>query len=79
LNEAIIAAGSTIGHLDYRYHFQDQQGQLIFRYDSTPHFPELEKFSHHKHAGKRVVGCEKPSILQVIEEIKRHKTIIERS
>jgi hypothetical protein len=79
LNEAIIAERATIRHLDYRYHFQDQQGQLIFRYESTPHFPELEKFPHHKHAGTGVMGCERPSILQVIEEIKRHKAIMERS
>ncbi len=72
LNEAIIAAGTTISHLDYRYHFQDQQRRLIFRYDNTPHFPELDKFPHHKHVDKGVVGCERPSIPQVIEEIREH-------
>lgn len=72
LNEAIISAGTTIRHLDYRYHFQDKQGQLIFRYDNTPHFPDLEKFPQHKHVDRGVVGCERPSILQVAEEIKQH-------
>nr|WP_253881088.1 MULTISPECIES: DUF6516 family protein [Microcystis] len=35
--------------LDYRYHFQDEQNNLVFRYDSTPHFPNLSTFPHHKH------------------------------
>ncbi|MDR3556866.1 MAG: DUF6516 family protein [Syntrophobacteraceae bacterium] len=72
LNEAIIAIGTTIRHLDYRYHFQDRQSQLVFRYDNTPHFPDLEKFPHHKHIDREVVGCEKPSIPQLFEEIRRH-------
>lgn len=72
LNEAIIAAGTTIRHLGYRYHFQDQKSRLIFRYDNTPHFPELEKFPQHKHVAGGVIGCERPTIMQVIEEIRQH-------
>ena len=71
LNEAFIAEGEGIKHLDYRYHFQDEQNRLVFRYDSTPHFPELNTFPHHKHLADRVIATEKPSILDVIEEAGR--------
>jgi hypothetical protein len=68
LNEAIVAEAGEIRHLDYRYHFQDEQSQVLFRYDNTPHFPELTNFPHHKHLESGVADCEKPSIPQVLDE-----------
>ena len=41
LNESVVAEGE-IKHLGYRYHFQDEQNNLVFRYDNTPHFRDLE-------------------------------------
>ena len=38
VNEAIVIEADQIKHLGYRYHFQDQQNNLIFRYDNTPIF-----------------------------------------
>ena len=68
LNEAIIGEAGHIGHMGYRYHFQDAHNNLIFRYDNTPHFPGLETFPHHKHLPDEVAVVEQPSILKVIEE-----------
>ena len=68
LNEAVVFEAGTIRHLGYRYHFQDGQNRIVFRYDNTPHFPELKNFPHHKHLGAGVAGCEKPSIHQVLKE-----------
>jgi len=42
LNEAVIGEAGRLRHLGYRYHFQDEQNKLVFRYDNTPHFPEVE-------------------------------------
>ena len=39
ISEAIIADNSRLDFLDYRFHFQDESNRLVFRYDSTPHFP----------------------------------------
>jgi hypothetical protein len=72
LNEAVLAEGATIRHLDYRYHFQDEQSRVIFRYDNTPHFPELKNFPHHKHMEREVTGCERPSLPQVLEEASQY-------
>ena len=70
LNEAVIGETGQLMHLGYRYHFQDKQNNLIFRYDNTPHFPGLEGFPHHKHLSDKVAGAEEPSIFKVIEEAK---------
>ena len=69
INEAIIIIDNQLEFLDYRYHFQDGKNQLIFRYDSTPHFPNLSNFPHHKHLPKDVISSEKPEIIQVLQEV----------
>jgi hypothetical protein len=69
INEAVVIGEDRLVPLDYRYHFQDQQNRLIFRYDSTPHFPSLLSFPHHKHLPETVIACEKPNIAQVIQEV----------
>ena len=68
LNEAFIGEEGTIRFLGYRYHFQDGQNNIVFRYDNTPHFHELEHFPHHKHLSDKIVGTAKPSILKAIDE-----------
>jgi hypothetical protein len=68
LNEAVIAEGDRLTHLGYRYHFQDKQNNLVFRYDNTPHFPRLDGFPHHKHLPNKVFASKEPSILKIIEE-----------
>ncbi len=67
LNEAVVIE-EEIRHLGYRYHFQDKNDNLIFRYDNTPHFPKLGTFPHHKHLKDTVLPSVKPSIFMVIME-----------
>lgn len=69
LNEATIVEHGDIRHLGYRYHFQDAKNELVFRYDNTPHYPDLESFPHHKHIRLEVIAAEKPSIPMVLEEV----------
>ena len=69
VSEAIVVQGQQMTFLDYRYHFQDSQNNLIFRYDSTPHFPDLPTFPHHKHLPDNVVAYEKPNLTEVLEEV----------
>jgi Family of unknown function (DUF6516) len=68
INEAVVVVEDSLVPLDYRYHYQDTHNQVIFRYDSTPHFPGLPHFPHHKHLPDDVIGCEKPDIAQVVQE-----------
>lgn len=68
INEAITIADNQLEFLDYRYHFQDERNCLVFRYDSTPHFPNLSTFPHHKHLPDDVISSQKPEITQVLKE-----------
>ena len=69
INEAIIVIDNQLEFLDYRYHFHDANNQLVFRYDSTPHFPNLINFPHHKHLPENVISSKKPEIIQVLQEV----------
>ena len=69
INEAIIVIDNQLEFLDYRYHFQAGNNQLVFRYDSTPHFPNLINFPHHKHLPENVISSKKPEIIQVLQEV----------
>lgn len=68
INEAVVVESGALAWLGYRYHCQDAQNRLIFRYDDTPHFPDLPNFPHHKHVPDRVMATEKPTVLQAIGE-----------
>lgn len=68
LNETIISKENQIMHIGYRYHFQDRKNSVVFRYDNTPHFQELDTYPHHKHLSEKVVAVDQPTILDVIEE-----------
>ena len=68
INEAIQVESETLVWVDYRYHLQDAQNRLIFRYDNTPHFPSLPTFPHHKHLPNQVITSAKPSLIEVLQE-----------
>ena len=55
----------------YVYHYQAADGSMVFRYDDTPHFPDLSSYLHHKHLsdGTTVVACDAPTLAQVLAEI----------
>ena len=69
LNEAIIGKKNQIMHMGYRYHFQDSNNNVVFRYDNTPHFQKLDTYPHHKHTLDGVVAVDQPTIFAVIEEV----------
>lgn len=74
LNEALSVENNRLIHLKYRYHFQDEDDKLIFRYDNVPHFPALSSFPHHKHLPSRVKASNKPTAVKVINEAVRFVT-----
>jgi len=68
VNEAIILEKGKINHLGYRYHLQDKDNKLIFRYDNTPHYPDLQYFPEHKHISNDVLPIQRPAIADVSKE-----------
>lgn len=68
ISEMILAEGDSLIFLDYRYHFQDSNNELIFRYDSAPHYRDLSTHPHHKHLPDTILPSVKPTIEQVLQE-----------
>lgn len=68
INEAVAVENNALVTLGYRYHCQDGSNRLIFRYDDTPHFPNLPSFPHHKHLSNGAITASKPTVLQVLRE-----------
>lgn len=70
----IVEQLEPIGRRDYRriaykYHFRNQNGDLVFRYDNSPHYPHLATFPAHKHIGNTVVEAQPPDLSEVLAEI----------
>ncbi len=58
----------AIEKLSYSFHYQDQDNNLIFRYDNAQHKPDLG-YVEHKHIKDKIISSEIPDIDQVILEI----------
>lgn len=69
LNESIRIREDKLHFISYRYHFQDHKNRLVFRYDSAPHFPDLQSFPHHKHLPNAVIESKRPSINRLFQEL----------
>ncbi len=50
----------------YRYHYQNAEEKLIFRWDNAPHYPKMNSFPHHFHAGNRAIESAHPAIQEVL-------------
>jgi hypothetical protein len=46
--EYVLFLGKAL-KIAYSYHYQDEKANLIFRYDNSEHYPEVETYPHHKH------------------------------
>jgi hypothetical protein len=64
-----IDARYKIERKSYAYHYQDNQGKCIFRYDNANHKPALG-FKEHKHTKDgAVIEAPLPVISELIEEV----------
>jgi len=59
----------NIERLVYSFHYQHPDGTLIFRYDNSPHFPDLPTFPAHKHTPDGVMPSPAPDLAEVLREI----------
>ena len=46
---AVLGSDGTIQVVTYSYHWLAESGNLLCRWDNTPHFPKLENAPHHIH------------------------------
>ena len=64
-----IDAKYRIERVSYAYHYQNSEGDVVFRYDNAAHKPTLE-FSEHKHTlSGDIVQAHLPEIGLLIEEM----------
>jgi len=58
--------------VDYRFHWQDEDGNLKRRWDSCPHHKKVETYPFHVHLPDQGIGpSQKMDIKKVLEEIKK--------
>ena len=72
VSEAIHGVGGALVWLSYRYHYQKANGSVVFRYDNTPHHPEVSTHPAHKHEPDAVVSAVRPDIEGIVEEVRGH-------
>jgi len=67
----LVEIQARVIRIMYSYHYQREDGSLIFRYDDTPHFPTLPQFPHHKHLGNHsnAIPSQPPALIAVLHEI----------
>lgn len=67
----LVQIQTGILRLRYSYHYQRANDALIFRYDDTPHHPDLPNSPHHKHLGSEtnIVSADAPDLLAVLREV----------
>ena len=53
----------------YRLHYRNNVGQMLFRYDNSPHHPEIDSYPHHKHTPAKIRPSNIPSIKDILNEI----------
>ncbi len=53
----------------YRLHYMNGAGQMLFRYDNSPHHPEIDSHPHHKHTPDKISPSNMPSIKDILNEI----------
>ena len=58
-----------VERIEYAFHYQRADGTLIFRYDNSPHYPNLPTFPNHKHTPDGVIATEPPDLADVLREI----------
>lgn len=64
-----IDARYKIDRISYAYHYQDSNGECLFRYDNAVHKPRLE-FREHKHTKDGVIiEAALPTISELIDEV----------
>jgi hypothetical protein len=70
-DEVVLLRDEQIVKLRYAYHYQTQAGEMIFRYDNAPHYPNIPTYPHHKHVGSNVEAAQIPDLSEVLRQIEQ--------
>jgi hypothetical protein len=53
----------------YSYHWQNENGLLIIRWDNAPHHKQIQTYPHHKHLGEEILASDEITLEYVLEYI----------
>lgn len=70
-DEVLLLRNNQLVKLRYAYHYQDESGRPIFRYDNAPHYPNIHTYPHHKHTGSTVEPSQIPDLSDLLREIEQ--------
>ena len=70
--EVIKIADQQLSRKKYKYHFQNYDNSLIFRFDKAPQYKEIGTFPHHLLLPDKITTCEEPDLLNVLSSIKKY-------
>jgi len=78
--ERFIVVQNQVSVTRYSYHWQDEQGKLIKRWDNAPHHPTLPTHPHHLHEGseEQILPNEQVTLLDVFAVIQQTFSRTER-
>lgn len=68
--EVIKLTDNQMTKSKYKYHFQSNDGAMIFRYDNAPHYLNVASFPHHKHTETEITESNEPDIANILAEIR---------
>lgn len=54
---------------NYAFHWQNDSGELIIRWDNAPHYKNLSTYPHHKHLTNQVLESRAMTLQEVLAEI----------
>jgi hypothetical protein len=70
-DEVILLRNEQLVKLRYAYHYQNESGEVIFRYDNAPHYPNIFTYPHHKHVASAVEPAQVPDLSEILHEIEQ--------
>lgn len=71
-NETVLYISElhTREYQKYSYHWQSRNGELLLRWDNSPHHRELPNFPYHLHRGSSIEASFRVEIDDVLSEIR---------
>ncbi len=61
----------TKDYQKYSYHCQNNDGDLIVRWDNKPHWKDMSTYPHHKHENDQVYPSHRVTIVDVLDQIEK--------
>jgi hypothetical protein len=59
------------GSRKYSFHWQDHNGNLISRWDNSPHHDEISTFPHHRHLPGKIESSQERNLGEIVNVINK--------